>query len=87
MGQIRLSQPYGIQHVQMRRRPSSSCLSARQRIDVHNESTAAWGGGGAVRFLTHQGFDLRMHINQRLHYLCEENMQEIRTLYYQPGAQ
>lgn len=32
-------------------------------------------------------FDLRMHINQRLHYSYEENMREIRTLYYQPGAQ
>lgn len=32
-------------------------------------------------------FDLGMHINQRLHYSYEENMQELRTLYYQPGAQ
>lgn len=35
----------------------------------------------------HQGFDLRMHINQSLHYLYDENMQEKRTFYPQPGAE
>lgn len=29
----------------------------------------------------HQGFDLRMHINQSLHYLYDENMQEKKELY------
>lgn len=67
-------------------RPAAVSLHGRVSMFVMNQQQCGEEKKG-TSIPHHQGFDLRMHINQSLHYLYEGNMQEKRTLYHQPGAQ
>lgn len=54
---------------------------------ITNQQQHDWEGKKCGSIARDREFDLGTHINPRLHYSYDRNMQEIRTLDYWPGAQ